>query len=149
MSEATGRQARKSGGPSMATTRRNAPSGRGEAQMSIRLKFTLLTIAATFAAPAAYATYDTPPTGSAPKPPLCTGGRFAVGGSPLLGPGGEVIVLENGTLSIGSLCPARHATLARRKKGTAVTVVFRGCSGVSGRVRVTALIGNNCSTVTG
>src|SRR5262245_42875258 len=111
--------------------------------MSVRSRFTLLTIATAFAA------HATPPTWATTKPPLCTGGRFAIAGSPLLGPGGEVVVLENGALSIGSLCPPRHATLARRKKGTAVSVVFRGCSGVSGRVRLTALIGNNCSTVTG
>src|SRR5215813_7657508 len=74
----------------------DAPSGRREEPMSIGSKLLLVTVAAAWAAPA-------PPLAWAAKPPLCPGGRFAVAGSPLLGPGGEVVVLENGTFAIGTL----------------------------------------------
>jgi YVTN family beta-propeller protein len=113
--------------------------------MSIASKLLLLTVTATFAVS------GVPPASAAPKPPLCTAGRFAVAGSPLLGPGGEVVVLENGTIAIGTLCAARPAKLARKKKGTGVKVVFPkgGCTGVNGKVTLTALITDNCSTLTG
>ena len=113
--------------------------------MSIGSRLGVLLVAATFAV------LDGPPAGAAPKPPLCTAGRFAVAGSPLLGPGGEVIVLQNRTIAIGTRCAARTAKLERRKKGTAVKITFPpgGCTGVSGRVRLTALIADSCSTMTG
>ena len=86
--------------------------------MSIGSRLGVLLVAATFAV------LDGPPAGATPKPPLCTAGRFAVAGSPLLGPGGEVIVLQNRTIAIGTRCAARTAKLERRKKGTAVKVTF-------------------------
>lgn len=91
------------------------------------------------------------PGWSAPKPPLCSAGRFAVSGDPLLGPGGEVVVLKDKTLSIGSLCAERRAKLRRRKKGTSVITAFPkgGCDGVAGRVRLKALVTDACSTMTG
>src|SRR5687767_8063988 len=51
------------------------------------------------------------PPARAAKPPLCTAGRFAVDGPPLLGPGGEVVVLEDQTIAIGTLCAAQPAKL--------------------------------------
>ncbi len=92
-----------------------------------------------------------PPASAAPKPPLCSAGRFAVEGDPLIGPGGEVVVLQNKRLSIGSLCAERRAKLRRRKKGTTVISAFPkgGCQGVTGRVRVKALITDDCSLMTG
>ena len=109
--------------------------------MSTGSKFLLFALAATFVAA------DLPTAKAAPRPPLCTAGRFAVSGTPLLGPGGEIVVLENRNISIGSLCQARHAKLRRQKKGTAVVVVFpKGqCAGVNAKVkvRVKALITDN------
>ena len=71
--------------------------------MSTRSRLLLLATAAALFAPGPR------PAVAAPKPPLCTAGRFAVQGSPLLGPGGEVVVLENRTLAVGTLCAARKA----------------------------------------
>ena len=93
------------------------------------------------------------PAIAAPKPPLCTAGRFAVQGTPLLGPGGEVVVLANRTIAIGTLCAARPAKLRTTKKGTKVKVTFRkgGCSGVQGKgkVKLSALITQGCSVMDG
>jgi YVTN family beta-propeller protein len=91
------------------------------------------------------------PVWAAPKPPLCTAGRFAVSGSPLLGPGGELVVLENRTIAIGTLCAARPAKLRRTGRGTGVKVTFGNgaCTGVAGKVRLTATISADCSTMTG
>ena len=61
--------------------------------MSIGSKLLLFALAATFVAA------EGPGAHAAPRPPLCTAGRFAVSGAPLLGPGGEVVVLENRTLA--------------------------------------------------
>ena len=85
------------------------------------------------------------------KPPLCTSGRFVVEGSPLIGTGGEILVLANRTLAIGNVCAARRAKLKRTKAGTRVIVKYpkNGCSGVTGKVKVSALITNNCTTVNG
>src|SRR5262245_8149267 len=122
-----------------------APRGRQETVMSTGSKLLLFALAATFVAA------GVPTAKAAPRPPLCTAGRFAVSGTPLLGPGGEILVLENRNISIGSLCQARHAKLRRQKKGTAVVVVFpKGqCAGVNAKVRVKALITDNCSVLTG
>ncbi len=113
--------------------------------MSIGSKLMLLMVAATCVTP------HVPPASAQPKPPLCEAGRFAVAGSPLLGPGGELVVLENRTIAIGTLCAARRAKLRRTRRGTQVQVTFPrgGCSGVDGRVRLTALIADACSTMTG
>ena len=95
-----------------------------------------------FALAATFVAAEGPGAHAAPRPPLCTAGRFAVSGAPLLGPGGELVVLENRTLALGTLCPARHAKLRRQKKGTAVVIVYpKGeCTGVNAKVRVKALI---------
>ncbi len=113
--------------------------------MSTGSKLLLFALAATFMAA------EVPGANAAPRPPLCTAGRFAVSGAPLLGPGGEVVVLENRNVAIGTLCQARHARLRRQKKGTAVVVVFpKGqCTGVNAKVRVKALIAQDCSVLTG
>src|SRR5262245_1849634 len=113
--------------------------------MSIGSKLLLFAMAATIVAA------EAPTVHATPRPPLCTAGRFAVSGSPLLGPGGEIVVLENKTIAIGSLCPASRARLRRQKKGTAVVITFgKGmCSGVSAKVRVKALISQGCSLLTG
>ena len=54
-------------------------------------------------------------------------------------------------IAIGTLCAARKAKLKRTKKGTSVKVTFGkgGCSGVSGKVKLTALITDDCSTMSG
>ena len=98
--------------------------------MSTGLKPFLLTLAAMLAV------LDALPV-SAAKPPLCTAGRFAVAGAPLLGPGGEVVVLADETIAIGNLCAARKAKLARKKNGTSVQLTFKkgGCAGVDGKVK--------------
>jgi YVTN family beta-propeller protein len=113
--------------------------------MSTGSKVLLFALAATFVAA------DVPTAKAAPRPPLCTAGRFAVSGTPLIGPGGEIVVLENRNISIGSLCQPRHARLHRQKKGTAVVVVFsKGkCAGVNAKVRVKALITDDCAVLTG
>ena len=54
--------------------------------MSIGKKLLMFALAATFVAAEAPTVQAAP----ARKPPLCTAGRFAVSGAPLLGPGGEV-----------------------------------------------------------
>ena len=94
--------------------------------MSTRSKLLLLATAASLLASGPR------PAAAAPKPPLCTAGRFAVQGAPLLGPGGEVVVLENRTMAVGTLCAARKAKLHATRKGTRSEVVFRkgGCTGV-------------------
>jgi YVTN family beta-propeller protein len=110
---------------------------------SIGWKVLPLLVAATLGARGAQA---------ASKPPLCTDTRrFAVAGDPLLGPGGEVVVFENRQIAIGTLCAARKAKLKRTKKGTSVKVTFGkgGCSGVSGKVKLTALITDDFSTMSG
>jgi len=113
--------------------------------MSIGSKLLLFALAATFVAA------EGPGAHAAPRPPLCTAGRFAVSGAPLLGPGGELVVLENRTLALGTLCPARHAKLRRQKNGTAVVIVYPkgNCTGVNAKVRVKAVISQNCSVLTG
>jgi YVTN family beta-propeller protein len=113
--------------------------------MSTGSKLLLFALAATFVAA------DVPTTHAARRPPLCTAGRFAVSGAPLLGAGGEIVILGNRALTIGTLCPARHARLRRQKKGTAVVIAFpKGkCTGVNGKVRVKALITQDCSVLTG
>src|SRR5262245_45494565 len=112
--------------------------------MSTGPKLLLFLLTATFVAPET-------PTEAAPRPRLCTSGRFAVAGAPLLAPGGEVVVLENRALSIGTVCSARRARLRRRKRGTTVIVDFRkgDCPGIGRRVRLKALIADGCSTMTG
>ena len=113
--------------------------------MSIGKKLLLLALAAPFVVAEAPTVQAAP----ARKPPLCTAGRFAVSGAPLLGPGGEVVVLENKTLAIGTLCPAAAREAARQKKGTSVRITFPkgGCTGVSAKVRIKALITDDCSAV--
>jgi YVTN family beta-propeller protein len=100
---------------------------------------------------AASAVLDASPTVAQPKPPLCGDQRYAVGGSPLLGAGGEVVVLQNRRIAIGTLCAARRAKLRRTRRGTAVAVTFPrgGCTGVNGKVRLTALVTDKCATMTG
>ena len=105
----------------------------------------LLLLASLFAA------LDSPLAWAA-KPELCTAGRFAVAGAPLLGPGGEVVVLENQSIAIGTLCAPRRAKLGRKKTGTSVKVTFPkgGCTGVNGKVKLKALIAaETCATMTG
>ncbi len=113
--------------------------------MPTGFKLLLLLLTATFVAP------DVPTGWAAPKPPLCTDGRFAVAGQPLLAPGGEVVVLENKMLAIGTVCSARRARLRRRKAGTAVITDFRksDCPGIGQRVRLKALITDGCSAMSG
>jgi YVTN family beta-propeller protein len=111
--------------------------------MSNRSKLLLMVLAATVFAP------TDRPAAAATKPPLCESGRFAVQDSPF-GAGGEVIVLENGTIALGTLCPATPPKLHRTKKGTSVKVTFDGtCSGVAGKVKLTALVTNECSSMSG
>jgi hypothetical protein len=74
-----------------------------------------------------------------------------VDGAPLLGPGGELFVLDNRVVSIGTICTPRRAKLKRRRPGTAVKVAFpKGkCTGFNRKVVITALITDNCSVITG
>jgi YVTN family beta-propeller protein len=98
-----------------------------------------------------FAVLDSPLAWAA-KPELCTAGRFAVAGAPLLGPGGEVVILDNQSIAIGTLCAPRRAKLGRKKKGTSVKVTFPkgGCTGVNGKVTLKALIAaETCATMTG
>jgi hypothetical protein len=111
--------------------------------MSIGSKVLLFALAATFVAA------EGPGAHAAPRPPLCTAGRFAVSGAPLLGPGGELVVLENRTLALGALCPARHAKLRRQKNGTAVVIVYRRGHRRQRQGQVKAVISQNCSVLTG
>ena len=111
--------------------------------MSIGKKLLVLALAAPFVVAEAPTVQAAP----ARKPPLCTSGRFAVSGAPLLGPGGELLVLENKSLAIGTLCPTRRAKLKRLKRGTSLRITFPkgSCSGVSANVRIIALISDDCS----
>jgi hypothetical protein len=97
--------------------------------MSTGSKLLLFALATTFVAA------DVPTTDAARRPPLCTAGRFAVSGPALLGAGGEIVILANRALTIGTLCPARHARLRGQKKGTALVIAFpRGkCTGVNAK----------------
>ncbi|HEV7735159.1 MAG TPA: beta-propeller fold lactonase family protein [Candidatus Binatia bacterium] len=92
-----------------------------------------------------------PATWSAPKPPLCSAGRFAVAGDPLIGPGGEVVVLQDRKIAVGTLCGERRAKLRRRKKGTSVIAAFSkgSCDGVARKARLKAMITDDCSVMTG
>src|SRR3990172_6215954 len=89
--------------------------------------------------------------GMAANPPLCTSGRFAVDGAPLIGPGGEIVVLQDRTIAIGDLCAAKRAKLKRTKAGTKVRVKFAkdGCTGVTEKVKLSALIFNDCAFLDG
>jgi YVTN family beta-propeller protein len=111
--------------------------------MSIRSSLLLLVLTATSVVPAV--------SPAAPKPPLCTGGRFAVSGDPLLGAGGELIVLEGRTVTLGTLCAGRQAKLKRKTSGTSLAVTFpkSGCTGVDAKVRLKALITEECSVMSG
>src|SRR5262245_31963084 len=102
--------------------------------MSTSSKLLLFALAATFV------TAEVPAAGAAPRPPLCTAGRFALSGAPLLGPGGDVVVLESKKVTLGTVCTARRAKLRRRKTGTTVLVGFPkgSCAGVNGRVKLQA-----------
>src|SRR5262249_59369454 len=60
-----------------------------ETLMSTSSKLLLFALAATFV------TAEVPTAGAAPRPPLCTAGRFAVSPAPLLGPGGDVVLLDD------------------------------------------------------
>ena len=115
--------------------------------MSIGKKLLMLALAAPFVVAEAPTVQAAP----ARKPPLCTAGRFAVSGAPLLGPGGELLVLENKSLAIGTLCPTQRAKLKRLKRGTSLRITFPkgSCSGVSANVRIIALISDDCSLFTG
>src|SRR5438034_497747 len=73
--------------------------------MSTRSKLLLLATAASLLASGPR------PGAAAPKPALCTAGRFAVQGAPLLGPGGDVVVLANRTMPVATLSAARKAQL--------------------------------------
>src|SRR5262245_16998074 len=77
-----------------------APEGHEEILMSTGSKLLLFALAATFVAAG-----EVPTAKAAPRPALCTAGRFAVAGAPLLGPGGEAVVLANRTVALGTLCP--------------------------------------------
>ena len=87
----------------------------------------------------------------AAKPPLCPSGRFAVTDAQLVAEGLDLIVLENKTITIGSVCTASRAKLRRAKVGTRVTVKFKknACPGAAGKVRLKALITDACKTFTG
>ena len=87
---------------------------------------------------------------NAAKPPLCPTGRFAVAGAPLIGPGGDLIVLANKTITIGTVCAANRAQLKRLKTGTRVKVKFKknACSGAL-KVRLNALITGECKNMAG
>ena len=115
--------------------------------MSTGSKLMVLVVAAIVSAPEGRAAF----AARKPKPPLCTDGRFAVAGPPLLGAGGQIVVLASRKVSIGSLCAARKAKLRRTKNGTQLTVVFpKGkCTGIKGKVTLTALITDACATFTG
>src|SRR5262245_39352804 len=82
----------------------------------------------------------------AAKPPLCENGRWAITGAPLIGAGGEIVTLSGRRLAIGSLCAERKAQLRRLKTGTRVKVKFKrgGCTGVTGKAKLSALISDNC-----
>ncbi len=100
---------------------------------------------------AVFSMIDAPRIWAAPKPPLCTAGRFAVDGAPLIRAGGEVVVLANKTIGIGAVCAPRPAKLRRTQRGTGVKVTFTNgaCSGVDGKVKLTATIAADCATMTG
>src|SRR5262249_61511853 len=91
---------------------------RQETVMSKGSKVLLFALAATFVAA------DVPTAKAAPRPRLCTAGRFAVSGTPLIGPGGEIVVLENRNISIGSLCQPRHARPAAQATRPAGRAAF-------------------------
>jgi hypothetical protein len=95
-------------------------------------------------------TLAAPPVDGA-KPPLCPSGRFAVAGDPLIGPGGELVVLENKTVTIGTVCAANKAQVKRTKPGTRVKVKFKknACQGITGRVRLNALVTAECKQMEG
>jgi len=74
-----------------------------------------------------------PSRAGAPPAPLCEGGVFHVDGEPLSRSAAgdpEPIRLEDGTLSIGSVCPAAEARLRATAKGTWVRARFdpRSCN---------------------
>jgi YVTN family beta-propeller protein len=87
----------------------------------------------------------------AARPPLCTDGRFVVSGEPLLGPGGEIVVLADRNVAIGSVCSARRAMLKRQRAGTRVKVQYKAgrCTGVEKKVRLAALISDACTMIDG
>jgi YVTN family beta-propeller protein len=87
----------------------------------------------------------------AAKPPLCTSGRYAVAEAQVRDAGIALIVLENKTIAIESSCAANRAKLKRTKAGTRVTVKFKknACPGAAGKVRLKALITDDCKTFTG
>lgn len=82
----------------------------------------------------------------------CPGGRFMASAPLVAGdtaPEARAVVVANGQISLGGSCAATTASVRPAGRGTLVRATWRSCGGLSGTVRLRALIRSSCSTLVG
>ena len=81
-------------------------------------------------------------------PPLCSNGRFAVSGAPLLGHStpadADALALIGTTASIASGCDPVEANLTRRRHATRLRVMWPACRGIEGPVTLKGRLLGDC-----
>ena len=86
-----------------------------------------------------------------PKPQPCPDRRYLVRGSPVL-PGDsalEPIVIRGRQISFGRVCPVTNGKLRTTARGTKVNATWRSCTGLHGKVKLTATIEPACESMSG
>jgi glucose/arabinose dehydrogenase len=84
-----------------------------------------------------------------PKPERCDPGRFLFTTAPPVD-GAEALVVDRRTVAIEDGCAPARARFKARRRSTKLTVRWRTCSGVTGRVRLEATIAAPaCTTLQG
>jgi hypothetical protein len=83
----------------------------------------------------------------------CPGGRFVAADAPLVsgdtGAASGAVVIADGQVTVGGSCAATAAAVKRSRGGTLVRAHWASCTGLSGRVRLRAVIRSGCSTIAG
>jgi hypothetical protein len=86
-------------------------------------------------------------------PPPCPGGRFLVQGDALVAGdtavSPEPVMLGGTQVSIGDVCSPTTASVKASKQGTKVKARWAGCTGLTGKVKLKATIGSDCSVMNG
>jgi len=81
---------------------------------------------------------------------ICPGGRFLLG-SGVVDPaaGEEAVVISGGFVSIAKACPPARAKLTPGRSGMRVKAAWRACSGLAGKVHLSATVEPGCDTMAG
>ena len=76
---------------------------------------------------------------------ICPGGRFLLG-SGVVDPaaGEEAVVISGGFVSIAKACPPARAKLTPGRSGMRVKAAWRACSGLAGKVHLSATVEPGC-----